>query len=237
MEKAPEIEENSDDQITDGSLSIKNATSADLPSMTGAMANEAYTLEVHKPKAEIDNAKDKPETIYSELKEIQDSKEKERSLEEVRSKRGGILTRILTNKIVSNGLDFVPYVGGVKMLVESIAGTTLHREKLTTKERIIHAAVGASVLAMDVLLPGLGTAGGEGVTIAGKSIPLLEKLAAKTAQKGALRSSKIFERVALFIAEHPKLLQKTEEIAQNRIKSFIRKNRNYREGGEMTSAT
>jgi len=56
--------------------------------------------------------------------------ERDQIFEQASAERGGFLRDTLTSSLVSNGLDLVPFVGGGKMLVESIAGQTLNGEEI-----------------------------------------------------------------------------------------------------------
>lgn len=167
----------------------------------------------------------------AELKDLEKSAEKERKIEELEAERGNMLVDILTSEIVSTGLDFVPFVGGAKMLVESIAGETLSHDELTPKERIIHGAVGATVLALD-FIPLIGTAAGEGLkagVLAGRSAGMVGKIGIEVAERGLPRAGEIFAKTSEFMAEHPKLTEKAEKFAEGKIKEYIRRGREYRE--------
>lgn len=187
---------------------------------------------------DLRNQQEHEENIV-ELKEIEQSAEKQREIENLESERGNMLVDILTSEIVSTGMDFLPFVGGAKMMIESIAGETLSQEELTPKERVIHGAVGATVLALD-FIPLIGTAAGESLkagVIAGRSIGMAEKIGVKLAEEGLPKASEIFIKTSKFMAEHPKLTEKAEKFADGKIKEYIKRGREYREPeGELENA-
>jgi len=145
-----------------------------------------------------------------------ENQEKKRSImEHFGGERGEMLKGLLTSEVTSNGLDMVPFVGGGKMLTESIWGSKLTGEKLSGKERIIHGAMGAGILALDF------TGAGELLSLTGKSPELVQKIGSKLAEKGMASGAKIFEKSAAFMAEHPDLTRKAEEYAQAKIKGLF----------------
>ena len=151
--------------------------------------------------------------------------EREKTIEQAQEKRGNLLTNVLTSEIASNGLDLVPFAGSGKMIVEGIAGKTLDGRKLTGKERIIHAAMGAGSLALD--FTGIGEAK-DAAILAGKSIGLLEKVGAKLAEKGAIKGAKIFLATSEFMAKHPQMVAHAEKFAEAKIREKIKDIKNYR---------
>jgi hypothetical protein len=141
------------------------------------------------------------------------------AMEDGRIERAGICKRVLTSEIVSNGLDFVPFAGSGKMLVESVAGGTMTGRDLDGKERIVHAAVGAGLLALD--FTGLGEAA-DAVTLVGKMTALVGRCGEKLAEKGAVKAAGLFAKTALFMERHPKLVERAEEFAQMRVREYLK---------------
>jgi hypothetical protein len=146
------------------------------------------------------------------------------SFQEVRS---GMLSGVLTSEVVSNGLNLVPFAGGGKMLFESIAGKELSGAKLTGKERIIHAAMGAGSLALD--FTGIGELK-DGAILLGKSTGLVEKLGVTLAERGAEGSARIFARTAEFMTANPTLTTQAEKFAEAKIKGRVKDIKGYRRG-------
>jgi hypothetical protein len=151
--------------------------------------------------------------------------QRERIMEQFQEKRGNMLTNFMTSEMASNGLDLVPFAGSGKMIVESISGKTLSGRKLSGKERIIHGAIGAGSLALD--FTGIGEVK-DVALIAGKSVGLVEKLGVKLAERGALKSAKVFEVTSKFMAEHPQLVAQAETFAEAKIKEGIKSIKDYR---------
>ncbi len=151
--------------------------------------------------------------------------EREKVIEQAQEKRGNMLTNFLTSEIASNGMDLVSFAGSGKMVVESISGKTLAGKKLTGKDRIIHGAIGAGSLLLD--FTGIGEAK-DLTIIAGKSLGLVEKAGVKLAERGALKSAKVFEVTAKFMAEHPQLVARAEQFAEAKIKEQIQNIKDYR---------
>jgi hypothetical protein len=145
----------------------------------------------------------------------------ERSQEE----RARMLTQVLTSEITSTGLDLVPFAGGGKMIVESIAGKKLTGKQLSGKSRIIHGAMGAGSLVLD--LTGIGEAK-DAAILAGKSVGIFEKIAAKLGEKGVARAAKIFLTTGRFMADHPEITAKAERFADQQIRAQIEGIEGYR---------
>jgi hypothetical protein len=156
---------------------------------------------------------------------FEDQEQRESTIEKFQEERGTMLTDILTSEMTSNSLDLVPFAGGGKMMVESIAGKTLSGEELSGKDRIIHGAMGAGSLALD--FTGIGEAKDVAV-ITGKSIGLVEKVGAKLAEKGSVNGAKIFERSAQFMADHSQLTSQAEQFAEGKIREQIQDIKDYR---------
>lgn len=161
----------------------------------------------------------------STVEQVEGNVERERTIEQAQEKRGNMLTNILTSEIASNGMDLIPFAGSGKMLVEGIAGKTLDGRKLTGKDRIIHAAMGAGSLALD--FTGIGEAKDIAI-IAGRSIGLVEKVGAKLAERGAIKGAKLFLATSEFMAKHPELTAKAEQFAEMKIKQQIQNIKDYR---------
>lgn len=164
-------------------------------------------------------------TETNDATDLENQEQKESTIEKFQEERGGMLTDIMTSEITSNSLDLVPFAGGGKMMVESIAGKTLFGEELSGKDRIIHGAMGAGSLALD--FTGIGEAK-DAAIIAGKSVGLVEKMGAKLAEKGSVNGAKIFERSAQFMTDHPQLTYRAEQFAEEKIREQIQNINNYR---------
>ena len=160
--------------------------------------------------------------------------EREKVFEQARFERGGILRDALTSPVVSNGLDLVPFVGGGKMLAESITGNTLDGDELNGKSRIIHAAMGAGSLALD--FTGVGEVK-EGALLTGKSVGMIGKLAAELTEKGAIKAARLFEISARFMAAHPELTATAEQAAESQIRAQIQNIKAYRKHGPQQTNT
>ena len=61
-------------------------------------------------------------------------------------------------KVVSTSIDFLPFIGGAKNIIEGIAGYTFTGEKLSGQERVMYGVLGTVTTVVDVFT--LGTAGG-----------------------------------------------------------------------------
>lgn len=151
--------------------------------------------------------------------------ERERIMDQFQEKRGNMLTNFMTSEMASNGLDLVPFAGSGKMIVESITGKTLSGNKLTGKDRVIHAAIGAGSLALD--FTGIGEAK-DVALITGKSVGLVEKVSVKLAERGALKSAKVFEITSKFMAEHPQLVGRAEQYTELKLREGIQSIKDYR---------
>ena len=167
----------------------------------------------------------KTETPSVKKEKIENQDEREKIKEQFQEKRGNILTNFLTSEVTSNGLDLVPFAGSGKMVAESIAGKTLAGKRLTGKERIIHGAMGAGSLTLDFI--GIGEAKSVAI-IAGKSVSLVEKIGAKLAAKGSIKSARIFFITAKFMTKHPQLTARAEQFAEVKIKEKIQDIKKYR---------
>ena len=143
--------------------------------------------------------------------------------QQAQEERGNIALSAL-----NNGLNLVPFVGGGKMMLEAIAGKELGGKKMSGRERIIHAAVGASSAALDIF----GGAGDleRGAFLAGRSTELIENIGGSLAEKGAAKSGRVFTRTAKFMADHPEVTDRTEHYADGKIKEKIKEMQKYREG-------
>ena len=61
-------------------------------------------------------------------------------------------------KVVSTSIDFLPFIGGAKNIIEGIAGYKFTGEKLSGQERVMYGVLGTVTTVVDVFT--LGTAGG-----------------------------------------------------------------------------
>ena len=164
-------------------------------------------------KEEALKSKDKIQEVVSS-ENAENQAEKEATMEKFQEKRGGMIKDILTSEIVSSGLDLVPFAGGGKMMVESIAGETLSGQQMTGKDRIIHGAIGAGSLVIDFV--GVGEIGKGGI-IVGKGALWVGKAGEKLLSKGAVKGARIFEKTAKFMTAHPELTAKAENFAEKKI--------------------
>lgn len=195
---------------------------------------EALGTEARSRLEEIDTHETENETPKILAPErMETNTEREKVIEEAQEKRGNMLSNVLTSEMVSNGLDLVPFAGSGKILVEGLAGKTLDGKKLTGKERIIHAAMGAGSLALD--FTGIGEAK-DIALIAGKSVGLVEKVGAKLAERGEIKGAKIFLATSEFMAKHPELTAKAEQFAETKLNALVREIKAYKGAGKEASA-
>ncbi len=167
-----------------------------------------------------------PEPITPPSEEVIESKLESREqqaeiITEAQEARGGIAKNLLTSEIVSNGLDVLPFAGSGKMVVEAVYGGTLSGRELSGKDRIIHGAMGAGMLALDF------TGVGEAIELGGKAIPLVEKIGASLAEKGAIKGAAIFTKTAEFMGRHPELTAKAEAYAEGELRGVITQIKDY----------
>ncbi len=151
--------------------------------------------------------------------------EKEQVKERFQAERAGMLTRVLTSDIVNAGLNFVPFAGGGKMIIESVVGKELNGEKVDGKSRIIHGAVGAGSLALD--FTGVGEAVKVGV-IAGNSIRGIQKISTALAKRGAAKQARVFEKTAGFMERHPQITARAETYVDHKIRGVASQIEAYR---------
>lgn len=185
-----------------------------------------------KPKSEEElQVEPTPETVEPEkfeeeaipLEQVEseqtmESQEQFEAMEEGRERRGELAKNIFTSEIVSNGLDVLPFAGSGKMIVESVYGGTLSGKELTGKDRIIHGAIGAGMLAVD--FTGVGAAG-RALSMSGRSLPLVEKIGATLAEKGVVKGAAIFAKTGEFMAKHPQLVARAEKYADTKIREHM----------------
>ncbi len=144
---------------------------------------------------------------------------REKVMEGAQEKRAGVLKSAL-NELA----DLIPVAGSLKMVVEAVRGENVIGEKLTGSDRIIHGAMGAACVVLD--LTGIG----EVARLTGKSVELVGKLGAKLAEKGAVRGARVMATTAGFMATHPKLVFKGEEWVDKQIVTGLKKVADYRKG-------
>ena len=153
-----------------------------------------------------------------ETEQINESQERSEAKEEGRERRGELAKNIFTSEIVSNGLDVLPFAGSGKMIVESVYGSTLSGKELSGKDRIIHGAIGAGMLALE--FTGIGAAG-RALSMSGRSLSLIEKIGATLAEKGITKGAAIFVKTGAFMARHPQLVARAEKYADTKIREHI----------------
>ncbi len=202
----------------------------DQPDINEAESHDALTDELLAIRAE---AGAHPEAHRDTQATPESGAERDKVIEQASAERGNILKGVLTSPLVSNGLNLVPFLGGSKLLTESIASTTLDGNEVSGRSRIIHAAMGAGSLALDFTgiedIP-------EGTMLAGKSVNLVGKLAASLAEKGAAKSARIFEISAKFMASNPNLTAKAETATELKIRKIIADIRDYPKSGPQIEA-
>jgi hypothetical protein len=168
-----------------------------------------------------------------DLKDIEKDLDKETKINILEADRARMLIDVMRSEAVSNIGDLIPFLGGPKMMIESIAGETLSGEELTPKERIIHAGAGAASLGIDFLAVGELT---KGAILLGRSVGMVEKLGAKLAERGAIEAAEIFTKTARVMLENPKITEKVEKFADTKIREFVKKGSEYREKGLENAA-
>jgi hypothetical protein len=141
--------------------------------------------------------------------------------------RADVLEASTARTVVSNGLNLVPFAGPIKMVFEGICGKGLDGEEIKGKDRVIHIGMAAASLALDLV--GVGEIE-KGALFVGKSVSLLEGLAAKALAKGASKSAALIGRTAKFVAENPKLALRAEEFAEMQIQKHVKDIREYKKG-------
>lgn len=128
--------------------------------------------------------------------------------------------------LTSFGMDLIPFVGGAKMMTESVAGKTMDGDQLEGMRRLVHGAEGllwevVDVAAVAASLVSFGTGGAaiEGVAKGAKVV------------KSAPRLSKVMTRSGAFMRKHGvqgskevfkagRLLQKNEVVEKVAQKTF-----------------
>ena len=142
-------------------------------------------MSLEKPE-QFEQSKPTPEPAPPEQEgtDIELSPEKKRIMEKYGGERSGRLHDFMTSEIVSNGLNLVPFAGGGKMVLESVAGRELSGHELQGTDRLVHAGVGAVSLGLD--FTGVGEVG-KAAVVGGKAVIMAEKLATRLAAKGATR--------------------------------------------------
>ncbi len=86
---------------------------------------------------------------------------------------------------VSDGADLIPFVGGVKMMGESVAGKDVAGRTLSGRERVAHGAMGAGSLALD--FTGVGEVEKAGLAAEKAAIGFTEKEGAESLGKDTVR--------------------------------------------------
>jgi menaquinone-dependent protoporphyrinogen IX oxidase len=183
----------------------------------------AETLKTHVAETVTPAAieqKDQPKTPETA------AERREKIIEGSQIKRASLLKRAL-----SGAVDLIPFVGGVKITGEALAGETSTGVKMDGKERIIHAFVGVASFVLDAT--GVGEAG-KAIGIVGRSIEAVAKLGEQLAEKGFAKAAALMTRTAGFMAAHPELVLKGEELAEQKIggaiKSTVKNVNDYRDG-------
>lgn len=126
-------------------------------------------------------------------------------------------------KLLSTGLDVLPFVGGAKMLAEGVAGKNMAGQKLSGKQALLHAGEGALWLTVDTAATAagavsFGTGSGviEGAALAlkaPKAARLLTRSAALVrATRGAGKGSRALYNVGRFLVEHPTLAKQADKL-------------------------
>ncbi len=133
---------------------------------------------------------------------------------------------------ISKGLDIVPGLGPIKMLIECGTGKTLEGKKLNTKQKLVHAGEATAYLALDALgavalvtTAGTGTVAIEGVkagTIAARGTKLAVTITrfahlTKNAKKASKATQALF-KMGEFMAKNPKLAGATVKMIEWRRK-------------------
>lgn len=167
--------------------------------------------------------KPKEDTISIQEQEISVEQQKEIVIETGEKRRTSLLYKVLESNITKNIAEFTPFLGDAKQIGQAVFGRKLMGEemarKLSGKERLIDAATGAALLAVDVFSLGEG---GEILRLTGKALPLIEKTAAVLLEKGAIGSAKILGRTAEYMAQHPELVTKAEEYIESQVRLKIK---------------
>lgn len=148
--------------------------------------------------------------------------EKQEIMDRAGEQRAGLFKRV-AYKILDVGSDIAPIISGGKEIYKGVKGES-NGEKLTTKERIVHGALGAAYIALDLV--GIGE-GREAAVAAGKGIVAVEKLAVYAAKKGKNKLANIFTKTAEFMANNPAITAKVEAQIDKHINRQIKNLRNY----------
>ncbi len=136
-------------------------------------------------------------------------------------------------RLLSTGLDILPFVGGAKMMVEGAVGKNLVGEDLSAKSRVMYAAEGGLWLVVDCVALGAGAvtapAGGEGgMLVEGAAMALKAPKAAKLltrgaavirATKGAGKGSRAIYSVGRFLVEHPSIAKQADKVVARGIEA------------------
>ncbi len=155
--------------------------------------------------------------------------QREKTMEGFREKRGGMFKRFLTSSLVSNGIDFIPFAGDIKMMLEAAMGKTLDGRKLTGTERIIHGSIATVGLVLE-FFPGVGTAISEGGLVAGKSATWMARTAGFLGKKGAPKAAEVFVKTGAFMAKHPEIVLAAEKAVEMKLKDLSKQVKNYSRG-------
>lgn len=169
----------------------------------------------HGPE-QVDEVPDEAEGAYLEM-----GPDRKKILEESGEKRSGILNEFMTSEVVNQGLNVVPYVGGTKMVHESIVGRDMSGKELSGAKRVIHGGVGAASMTLDFVSPGLekpGMAFGANVVkTEGETALIMGKIGETISDKGDEKSGRVFARTGKFMADHPEDTSEAERYADRRI--------------------
>lgn len=175
---------------------------------------------------------EKDESVNAEKVEV--SAEKQEIIDKAGEQRAGIFKRS-AYKILDFATDIAPFISGGKEIYKGIEGES-DGKKLTTKERIVHGALGAAYIALDLV--GVGE-GREAAVAAGKGIVAVEKLAVYAAKKGKTKLASMFSKTAEFMARNPEITAKVEGQIDKHINKQIKKFRslgdNYTSGEEVAA--
>ncbi|GEM_PF-6556199 len=181
-----------------------------------------------KEEESVEAKAEKPTSFFERIKNLFGNNElneaaqekmvqKQEVMEKAQEARGGMLYNLIHNGMVSGGMDFVPFVGGAKMMLESVFGETWADEKLTGTARLIHAAIGAFSFALD--FTGIGEVAKAGVLVnklltSGKMLGGLEKVIVKLTEKGMMKNANMLGKLGGFLESHPKITQAALNRAQ-----------------------
>ncbi len=197
-DKLKSVKSDASDTLEQGDNHIKSITS------TGYTENEI------NQKIKEKGLDKKLEDIHNKTKQLEDKTNKQ-----IKETHG------ISSTGVSEGLNFVPVVGEVKMIAEAGVGKTMDGNKLSGKERLVYAGVGVTSLALDAF-------GGSGevekdVFLSGKGAAALEKASEKMMARGAEGSSKLLSKTGKVLKENPETTGAIENYTKNKAREKINK--------------